>query len=180
MHDAGNTTVASGQNTPPCTPPFLKAKLVEISLKNGNTYIPIMLVQNLTVNISKMIQPFYPIGQQEPEFSGGPHIINISMGRVMTSDSSLLNILTNSKEINRFDTSALGKSLDLAIKILEPTLEPTEDNAKEDNAKDGPTAKEIYTLEGCRIESYGTSISAGEFVLLENVSMLAKNITKLS
>jgi len=167
MSDVGNTTVASNQSTPP----FLKAKLVEISLKNGNTYIPIMLVQNLTVNISKMIQPFYPIGQQEPEFSGGPHIINISMGRVMTSDSSLLNILTNSKEINRFDTSALGKSLDLAIKILDPT---------EDKAKDGPTAKEIYTLEGCRIESYGTSINAGEFVLLENVSMLAKNITKSS
>jgi len=51
MDDAGNTTVASGQNTPP----FLKAKLVQISIKSGSTFKPIMLVQNLTVNISKMI-----------------------------------------------------------------------------------------------------------------------------
>jgi len=163
MDDAGNTTVASGQNTPP----FLKAKLVQISIKSGSTFKPIMLVQNLTVNISKMIQPFYPIGQQEPEFSGGPHIINISMGRVMTSDSSLLNILSEKSSINRFDSSALGKSLELAIQILEPR-------------ENDSSVKETYVVQGCRIESYGTSISAGEFVLLENVSMLAKNITKLS
>jgi len=164
MSDVGNT-VANNQNTPPL--PFLKAKLVQISVKSGNAFKPIMLVQNLTVNISKMIQPFYPIGQQEPEFSGGPHIINISMGRVMTLDSSLLNILSEKSSINRFDSSALGKSLELAIQILEPRGNDS-------------SVKETYVVQGCRIESYGTSINAGEFVLLENVSMLAKNITKLS
>ena len=153
------------------------------TFEEASKFVPMGLVQNFGLNQQKQIQQLYEIGSDLEVTTPGRTFRSFSMSRALIRGGSLLYILKQGLDDTLMAEAASGQiALNLAARIFDNPLGLAMLFYRPFTEDTGSAAQELaaaFALDRCWIQAHSMSSTAGDVVMLENITLTVTKITPI-